>query len=157
MSNLSEECKNLSATKARQCWISELSLAESGHLRALWNDLNVTPQFEFLRKPEIGAVMTRARIGGDGGPFNLGEATVTRCSVRLDTGEEGHAYALGRDKQKAEISALCDALLQTAAAERVQAGVIAPLAEQRAARSDVAARKAAATKVEFFTMTRGDD
>ena len=54
--------------------------------------------------------MLRGRIGGDGAPFNFGEATVSRCAVRLATGETGFGYVLGRDHEKARLIALCDAL-----------------------------------------------
>lgn len=47
--------------------------------------------------------MVRGRIGGDGRPFNLGEGTVTRATVRLASGETGFAYHLGRDASKAII------------------------------------------------------
>ncbi|MEO1276067.1 MAG: phosphonate C-P lyase system protein PhnG, partial [Pseudomonadota bacterium] len=105
--------------------------------------------------PEIGAVMVRGRAGATGDAFNMGEVTVTRCSVRLDGGTVGHGYVQGRNKRHAEIAALADALLQTDQADTVQAGLIAPLAEAKAAERTVRAEKAAATKVEFFTMVRG--
>ena len=47
------------------------------------------PRYEELRTAETGLVMLRGRIGGDGAPFNLGEATVTRAAVRLASGEVG--------------------------------------------------------------------
>lgn len=101
--------------------------------------------------------MTRGRVGADSAPFNLGEATATRCSVRLDGDVDGHSYALGRDKRKAEIAALCDALMQTDRSATIAERILAPLAQARRGREAAAAKKAAATKVEFFTMTRGDD
>ena len=79
-----------------------------GHL----DDIAV-PAHENLREPENGLVMLRGRIGGDGAPFNLGEATVSRAAVRLATGEVGFGYVLGRDRQKAQMVALCDALVQS--------------------------------------------
>lgn len=137
--------------------MSQLARADGARLATLWEAADLTPQFELLRAPEIGAVMARGRAGGDGAAFNLGEATATRCSVRLESGEEGHAYALGRDKRKARLSALCDALMQTDASTHVRERILAPLVAEESARRDDDARKAAATKVEFFTMTRGDD
>ena len=72
--------------------------------------------------------MVRGRIGGDGAPFNLGEATVSRAAVRLSTGEVGFGYTLGRDRQKARMIALCDALVQSDQfADEVETKVIAPL------------------------------
>ena len=86
------------------------------------------PAYEDLREPENGLVMVRGRIGGDGAPFNLGEATVSRAAVRLATGEVGFGYTLGRDRQKARMIALCDALVQSAEfAGVVETSVIAPL------------------------------
>ena len=73
------------------------------------------------------------------------------------SGEVGHAYIKGRRKACAEAAALVDGLMQTAQAEAVQTHIIDPLeAEQQAARAARAA-KAAATKVDFFTMVRGED
>jgi len=100
--------------------------------------------------------MVQGRAGGSGAAFNLGEITVTRASLKLDTGEVGHAWVQGRDREKARIAALVDALIQTDVAERMQADVIAPLAEAEANARASRARKAAATKVEFFTMVRGE-
>ena len=59
------------------------------------------PDYVELRAAESGLVMVRGRIGGDGAPFNLGEATVTRATVRLASGEVGFAYVLGRDRDLA--------------------------------------------------------
>lgn len=54
----------------------------------------------------------------------------------------------------AELMALCDAALQGAGSVELQRNLIAPqAAAQRAARAE-RARAAAATKVEFFTMSR---
>ena len=72
------------------------------------------PAHEDLREPENGLVMVRGRVGGDGAPFNLGEATVSRAAVRLSTGEVGFGYTLGRDREKARLIALCDAMVQSA-------------------------------------------
>ena len=87
------------------------------------------PPYEDLREPENGLVMVRGRIGGDGAPFNLGEATVSRAAVRLPTGEVGFGYTLGRDREKARMIALCDALVQSDAfSEILEARVLSPLA-----------------------------
>ncbi|OKO75525.1 phosphonate metabolism protein PhnG [Bradyrhizobium sp. NAS96.2] len=115
------------------------------------------PKHENLREPENGLVMMRGRVGGDGAPFNLGEATVSRAAVRLASGEVGFGYTLGRDAQKAQMIALCDAMVQSAELSgEVEAKVIAPL---RAAVNAERARKAAetaATRVDFYTMVRGE-
>jgi alpha-D-ribose 1-methylphosphonate 5-triphosphate synthase subunit PhnG len=115
------------------------------------------PAYENLREPENGLVMVRGRIGGDGAPFNLGEATVSRAAVRLASGEVGFGYTLGRDREKARMIALCDALVQSNEfAAAVEANVLAPL---RAAMMATQARKAAesaATRVDFYTLVRGE-
>lgn len=101
--------------------------------------------------------MVRGRAGATGAAFNLGEMTVTRCSVQLDDGAVGHAYVQGRDKTKATQAALIDALMQTAAAPEVEAAILAPLRTAAEARRTARAARAAATKVDFFTMARGED
>jgi len=102
-------------------------------------------------------VMVRARAGGTGQRFNMGEMTVTRCTVRLDDGTVGHAYVAGRDLRHAELAAVLDALLQNdARREAIEDAVIGPLAAAQQAERASAARKAAATKVDFFTMVRGE-
>ncbi len=107
-----------------------------------------------LRRPETGLVMTRGRMGGDGAPFNLGEATVTRAAVRLATGETGFAYRLGRDAATARLSAVLDALVQRG--ETVEAA-LEPVARRLADEAETARRRTAATRVNFFTMVRGED
>ena len=109
---------------------------------------------EVLRGPDSGLVMLRGRMGGTGAAFNFGEASVTRCTVRLVDGTEGHSYVLGRNSQHAHRAALCDALIQ--AGDKKLDRVVAALQKAIAARQHAAAAKAAATKVDFFTMVRGD-
>lgn len=114
--------------------------------------------YELVRQPETGLVMVRGRMGGTGSPFNLGEVTVTRCVVRLETGETGSGYSLGRNKQKALHSALIDALWQQPAMKaRIEAEVIEPLAQARETARETVREETEATKVNFFTMVRGDN
>ena len=47
-------------------------------------DAFALPAHENLREAENGLVMIRGRIGGDGAPFNLGEATVSRAAGAAD-------------------------------------------------------------------------
>ncbi len=141
----------------RKAWMGLLAKAPEGRVAALLDAHMARPDFTWLRAPEIGSTMVRARAGGTGAPFNLGEVTVTRCALTLDTGEVGHAYIQGRRKADAEVAALVDALMQTGAAAGVQDAVLTPLAAEAQARKTARAEKAAATKVDFFTMVRGDD
>jgi alpha-D-ribose 1-methylphosphonate 5-triphosphate synthase subunit PhnG len=113
--------------------------------------------YENLREPESGLVMVRGRIGGDGAPFNLGEATVSRAAVRLATGEVGFGYTLGRDRHKARLIALCDALIQTVDhADTIEVRVLAPLRARAISERDRRAAETAATRVDFYTLVRGE-
>lgn len=140
----------------RKAAMAVLAHAEAGEIAARLRTIPL-PGHQDLREPENGLVMLRGRVGGDGAPFNLGEATVSRAAVRLASGEVGFGYTLGRDTGKARLIALCDALVQSgdfsAAVER---DVIAPLREQLMNRRQQAAAETAATKVDFYTMVRGE-
>jgi alpha-D-ribose 1-methylphosphonate 5-triphosphate synthase subunit PhnG len=114
------------------------------------------PSHDELRTPENGLVMLRGRVGGDGAPFNLGEATVTRAAVRLAGGETGFAYVLGRDARKARLIAICDAMLQSKDCEQVLDAVVVPLEQAMLARRRETDAETAATRVNFFTLVRGE-
>lgn len=149
-------------TARRQRWMSALAKAAPDELAARWAELPALPDWQRVRAPETGMVMTRGRIGGDGRRFNLGEVTVTRCTVRIADGPAegiaGHGYVMGRDKTPAERAAVLDALLQNPVwAEPIETTVIQPLLDAAAVRRAAAARKAGATKVNFTTVTRGED
>ena len=123
------------------------------HLAAL----GPIPAHTELRAPQSGLVMLRGRIGGDGAPFNFGEATVSRCAVRLATGETGFGYALGRDREKARLIALLDALQQREQGRiELEKCVLGPIRERLTAERERTAQHVAATKVEFFTLVRGE-
>ena len=142
----------------RQANMAVLARAPGERLKALWGEAGIAVEHEMVRGPETGLVTVRGRIGGGGSPFNVGEATVTRSTVRLASGGVGHAYALGRDKEKSRISALIDALWQdTALQPKLAEQIIAPLAGE-IERDDADKRaQTAATRVDFFTMVRGED
>lgn len=141
------------ATAARQRWMAVLARASAVQLRSCLADLPPLPDFVVLRGPEAGLVMLRGRAGGAGQRFNMGEMTVTRCAVRTAGGQVGHAYIAGRDAAQAELAARLDAALQDKAThDALQEAVIAPLAAAQAATREETRRKAAATRVQFFTM-----
>src|SRR5947208_94501 len=115
------------------------------------------PVYEDLREAENGLVMVRGRVGGDGAPFNLGEATVSRAAVRLSTGEVGFGYTLGRDREKARLIALCDAMVQSAElAGAIETQVVAPLRAAMIERRNRKVAETAATRVDFYTLVRGE-
>jgi alpha-D-ribose 1-methylphosphonate 5-triphosphate synthase subunit PhnG len=139
--------------KAAMAVLAHSDAAEiSGRLASL-----AVPEHQDLRGGENGLVMLRGRIGGDGAPFNLGEATVSRAAVRLATGEIGFGYTLGRDGAKARMIALCDAMVQSEQfADEVETKVIAPLRAAMVAMRNRNAAETAATRVDFYTLVRGE-
>lgn len=141
----------------RRRGMEALAKAEPGALEDAWQSLPAQPAYTVVRGPETGLVMIRGRIGGGGAPFNLGEATVSRATVRLDTGEVGFGQTLGLAPRKAELAAVFDALAQRDA----DAGAVRDLVhsiEAGVAEGDEAhRRRTAATRVDFFTMVRGED
>jgi len=160
-----------SATAARRAWMAVLARTPRAELEAALGEAlggAPAPAFDWLRPPQTGLAMVRGRVGGTGDAFNLGEATVTRATLRLRAsnteaatagapGPVGVACHLGRDKRRAELAALADALLQLPAHHaRLHAQLIEPLAARLAARRDARRADAASTRVEFFTMVRGD-
>lgn len=144
--------------QARQRWMSALASAPCTELESAWARLADGESFAHLRATETGLVMTRGRAGGSGQRFNLGEMTVTRACVKLSSGVVGHAYIAGRDKRHAELAAAFDALMQCPAHhDAFEQSLIKPLVLARETRRREIAQKAAATKVDFFTMVRGED
>ena len=143
---------------ARKNRLSVLARCKAGRLQHLWNRLGLDPSYQTLRGPETGLVMLRGRVGGTGEPFNVGEATVTRASVRLDDGTVGHAMTLGRDGAKARLVALIDALCENyETAMLIEADLIAPMQKDLEREDEMRRQQAAATRVDFFTMVRGED
>ncbi|MBO6717939.1 MAG: phosphonate C-P lyase system protein PhnG [Rhizobiaceae bacterium] len=135
-----------------------LARASAEQLSALWAKAGLDAEHEMVRGPETGLVTVRGRIGGGGSPFNVGEATVTRATVRLATGAVGHAYALGRDKEKSRISAVIDALWQDETLRpKLTERILTPLARDLENADAAKCSETAATRVDFFTMVRGED
>ena len=111
-----------------------------------------------LRPVETGLVMLQGRTGSDGAAFNLGEATVTRAAVSIPSGEVGFSYVLGRDRDKARLAALCDALWQNPAwREPVERQVLAPIKARLESERARQRAQTAATRVDFFTLVRGEN
>ena len=138
--------------EARRVWMRVLARAGANDIRAALREAGIEPTWTRVRGPENGLVMVRGRAGGSGPPFNLGEMSVTRCTISLPDGAVGHAYVAGRDHERAELAAVADALLLGAAHENVYSNVVAPLAAAQAAARETTARKAAATRVDFFAL-----
>ena len=142
----------------RKANMAVLARAPGERLKALWDGTGLETEHQIVRGPEIGLVTVRGRIGGGGSPFNVGEVTVTRATVKLAGGAVGHSYALGRDKEKSRIAALFDALWQDESLQpKLAADVIEPLARELDDDDTQTTQQTAATRVDFFTMVRGED
>jgi alpha-D-ribose 1-methylphosphonate 5-triphosphate synthase subunit PhnG len=138
-------------------WLAALARAEDALLEQAWTELDPPPAYRLLRPVEVGMTLLRGRIGGDGQPFNFGEATITRAAVALATGEQGFSYLLGRHPRRAELAALFHALLQREASRGfVEERVLLPAERGRADALAAERATAAATRVEFATLVRGD-
>ncbi|QOG05271.1 phosphonate C-P lyase system protein PhnG [Aureimonas sp. OT7] len=146
-------------TSRRKRALDAIALCPPDRFDQLYEALSADmPCAQTLRGPEIGSVMLRGRIGGAGAAFNLGEASVTRASVRLADGTVGHSMLLGRHAERSTRAAHVDALWQTHAyREAVEARLIDPAIDARRALVRNERSEAEATRVDFFTMVRGDD
>jgi alpha-D-ribose 1-methylphosphonate 5-triphosphate synthase subunit PhnG len=146
----------------RQAWMATLAKASPERLEDCLSKLDILPSYSFLRSPEIGLAMITGRAGVHGEVFNLGEITLTRCVVQLESPEEyqgvlGFGYISGRSCHHAELAALCDALLQCPTwEEQIQKLVIQPLQREYRQQQEQKERQTAATKVNFYTMLRGE-
>ena len=143
------------ATALRQMCLQVLA-HQAPQLGAYQNELNQT-EYEWIRRPEVGMVMVHGRTEASGTPFAVGETTVSRCVLRLASGETGFGYVLGRDKLQAELIALADAHLQTEQQDYWMAHMMEPLAQQWKQAQAEHSANVADSRVEFFTMVRGED
>jgi alpha-D-ribose 1-methylphosphonate 5-triphosphate synthase subunit PhnG len=143
---------------ARQAALAILALVKRDALETAigtyWPKLSVRD----LKPAETGLVMLRGRIGGDGAPFNVGEATVSRAVIELGNGKRGFGHVLGRDCERARLVAIADALWQSEdSRSQVDIHILAPARATIATEKQKRASEAAATKVDFFTLVRGED
>jgi alpha-D-ribose 1-methylphosphonate 5-triphosphate synthase subunit PhnG len=140
-------------TGRRQRWMAVLAKADRPAIEARLANLGPLPTHRRLRGPETGLVMVQGRAGGSGASFNLGEMTVTRCTVHNEHGQVGHAYIAGRDQRKAELAASLDAALQDPeAGAALEQAIILPLGDAQAAADAETRAQAEATRVDFFTL-----
>lgn len=144
-------------TPERAGWMSLLAKAPADTFAEAVARYGALPSYLWLRRPEVGLAMVRARAGGTGAQFNVGEMSVTRCALRLESGEMGIAYVAGRDKRHAEWAAIFDALMQSAASSQVRETILQPIESALAAKLAATIAQAKATRVEFMTMVRGED
>jgi len=141
----------------RQALLRACAWATEAELESALAMLGELPAIEELRAPQTGLVMLRGRIGGNGQPFNLGETIVTRAAVRLGS-RTGISYLIGRAERRARLAAMLDALGQEGCYRaRLEASLVQPVMARVAAEDAEIRAQAAATKVDFFTLVRGED
>lgn len=137
-----------------------LARATSAELTEAWAAWEPKPQVDAIRGPQVGLVMVRGRIGGGGDRFNVGEAAVTRATLRLSgeplaADQVGSAYVLGTAHAHAWLAATFDGLLaDETVRERVLADVVEPLERRQHQRDALRDAEARSTKVDFFTVAR---
>ncbi|WP_438751294.1 phosphonate C-P lyase system protein PhnG [Pararhizobium sp. O133] len=134
-----------------------LARATVAELQAGWQAIEPKPEVLPVRGPETGLIMVRGRVGGGGDAFNLGEATVSRATVRLTTGEVGHGQLLGNDRERARLAAIFDALQQRPEYRQTVLRMVEAIEGRIDDEDRLQAEQTAATRVDFFTMVRGDN
>jgi alpha-D-ribose 1-methylphosphonate 5-triphosphate synthase subunit PhnG len=144
----------------RAQWMALLARAPIGLLETALQDDASRPA-RWLRAPETGLMMVQGRAGGTGERFNLGEVTVTRCALRVQTPSQaddaivGVAYVLGRSHRHVQLAALADALLQDPARQpALQVQLLEPIRSHLRRSQAIRQARAASTKVDFFTVAR---
>lgn len=143
---------------ARQAAMATIAASPGESVVRLWRAAGLECDAQAVRGPETGLVTVRGRMGGGGAAFNCGEATVTRATVRIDGGEVGHAYALGRDRETVRVAAIIDAQWQSPQTRsQVEEALLAPLRRELETERKRRREETEATKVDFFTLVRGED
>jgi len=148
--------------KKRQQLLSVLSVSELSAIQSYWQALSISPRYSLLKAPEVGMTMVRAKTGGTGQAFNMGEMTVTRTVIRLnDINAQndviGFGYTAGRNTQKSELIAVIDACFQLSEyAASITKLLLQPLQQLRQQQKNQQTAQVSATKVNFFTMVRGE-
>ncbi len=150
----------------RQQWLSLMAKTPLEDLKDQWTHCLKTTQLipenieqyaQAIRPIQTGLVQVRGRMGGNGNRFNVGDMTVTRAAINCE-GFQGFGYIAGRSKTHANLIALLDALLQNPQYQVVlQSSLLTPLADLRHKVLQTNVEKTAETRVEFFTVVRGED
>ncbi len=143
----------------RQRWMLALAHSRADTLSKQLKALKLAPEYELIRAPEVGLMQIQARMGGTGNRFFAGDTTLTRAVVRLAvSGTLGYSYLLGRNKHHAEQCAVIDALLQEPEHfHTLMEALIAPLEAEREAKISARCAEVNTSKVDFFTLVRGDN
>jgi len=147
-----------SIQQQRQRWISVLARADFADLQQHWHATGINSKFTPIRPAEIGLSQVQGRIGATGRKFNMGDVTISRAVIQLESGEMGYSYVQGRNKQHAEVAAIIDGLMQTEQHnEQLEHQLIQPLAAIKSAQEQARNNAVSSSKVDFFTLVRGED
>ncbi len=145
-------------TQQRQQLISVLAKSSLQDIKQCWDHSIDEYEYSTLRQPQTGMVMAVARTEAKGEPFNLGEVSVTRCALRLNNGETGIGYVMGSNKEHALYVAILDAIAQQPNQyEAINSTVVQPLQQKLLQAHQKQQQKTDTTRVDFFTMVRGED
>jgi alpha-D-ribose 1-methylphosphonate 5-triphosphate synthase subunit PhnG len=152
----------MSAQSERRRRMAALALARPESLEKALGLLPPLPAYTLPRRPEAGLIMAKARAGNTGQPFHVGEVLVTRCTVCMENpGAEpimGYAWIRGRASRHAELAAVYDAFWQRPDFAPALDAVLWPvLARERQEQVSHDVAQVAPTRVEFFTLVRGED
>jgi alpha-D-ribose 1-methylphosphonate 5-triphosphate synthase subunit PhnG len=158
MTSHSQILEDTDANTARAFLMRICAQATMQELEAAVGAMHIGGPVQDIRPTEQGLVMVQGRTGGDGQPFNIGEASVTRSAVRLADGTVGFSYILGRDVARARLAAIVDALGQSPEIrQQLDHLLVMPVTERCHATRQARESQTAATRVEFFTLVRGED
>jgi alpha-D-ribose 1-methylphosphonate 5-triphosphate synthase subunit PhnG len=141
----------------RETWIGLLGSADCTDLESAVEKFNPAAAYDYIVKPETGMLMVQAKADGSNARFNLGEITVSKCILKVNGQYLGAGWTMGSDLRHAELAALFDGLLQDPEYHQAINETLIPLLrEKQKARNDRLLKDAADTKVDFFTLKRGE-
>jgi len=143
--------------KQRQEWIALLAKADPFLLKKAEKQLGKGIEYAYITKPETGMIMVRARADNKKSGFCLGEISVTKCILKIEKKIMGYAMVMGSDHDHAKNAALFDGLLQIPEySSKLMQTLIPELKKISRNEKKKQAKQNQDTKVEFFTMKRGE-
>ncbi len=141
----------------RQRWMALLASASVKDLETEKGKLRSDIDWHFILKPEVGLLMVQSKADGSHPGFNLGEMSVTKCVIEVQDQYLGYAMVSGSNPMHAELAALFDGFLQHPEfRDDLKDNLIARLVQKQKERDRVLEQEAADTRVEFFTLKRGE-
>ena len=143
--------------ESRKQWLSYLATADENYLISLWDNLNMKIEYNWLREPEIGSIMVQGKAGATGDNFNVGEVTITRGSLNVDEKIQGNGSVQGKKKYKTKMSVLGNPLIKTEKKKIIKRNIIDKLIKYKNNKRNEILSKTEATKVDFFTLVRGEN